>query len=537
MKQFCSKNITIDRAIYFILFAGVFLRASHFGSIPAVFLADEMRSAIDAYTIAHYGTDRYGISYPAYFVNYGLGQSALYPYLCAVSVYLFGFNAVAVRLPMLLGSVVLGVFGMLIVGRIFKNENPKREAAAKLLFVSLFAFAPYPFMAARIGLDCNLMLPCSVVFLYFLLTAVQSSKTKYFIVAGIFGGVLLYSYVLSYLVLPVFLILLLSCLLFLKNVSLKNIVVFSAPLFVLALPLLLVQYVNMFNKPAMNFFGVSIIQLPFYRASELTVENFWQNIFLIIKSTLAYDWIDYNTISKYWTFYPMSALFFFIGLFSFLRRFISNFRDIKILEITIIFLWLIAEIAISSFLGKPGNINTGPNTNKLNGIFFAVMVFIVLGFTTTFSNITKVKWKNYLAKFIVVLYLIYSISFFNFYFHDYEPKFITDKLCSDVITFIKSNDEVKDKRMFYDSIYPIGYPYLVASSTDLLNENNLPFPLPPDMKENYGAFYPKYEDILPENLPEYTAYICHKNKIELIQKYREKNFKIVEFKDYVLIYR
>ena len=44
-------------------------------------------------------------------------------------------------------------------------------------------------------------------------------------------------------------------------------------------------------------------------------------------------------------------------------------------------------------------------------------------------------------------------------------------------------------------------------------------------------------NVSPGDLPKDTAYICHGNKPELIERYRAADFKILQFKHYVLIYK
>ena len=71
---------------------------------------DEAGTMYDAYTIANYGTDRFGNAYPVYFINYGGGQSALYTYLSAILIKICGFSLTVVRLPALIFSILYMIF-------------------------------------------------------------------------------------------------------------------------------------------------------------------------------------------------------------------------------------------------------------------------------------------------------------------------------------------------------------------------------------------------------------------------------------------
>ena len=151
------KFIKNEKSIsYVVLIFAIILRCINFGTVPAGYHFDELGSAIDAWFIINYGTDRYGISYPVYFINYGGGQSALYTYLCAVSIFILEFNEIAIKLPALLSSVLFAVFGMKLIGITFSNYI--NSSRLQLLFVILYAVSPYCFMSSRFGLDCNFML-------------------------------------------------------------------------------------------------------------------------------------------------------------------------------------------------------------------------------------------------------------------------------------------------------------------------------------------------------------------------------------------
>ena len=74
-----------------IMLIGIATRIIGLGKIPIGINVDEAGTMYDAYTIANYGTDRFGNTYPVYMINYGGGQSALYTYLAALLIKIFGF--------------------------------------------------------------------------------------------------------------------------------------------------------------------------------------------------------------------------------------------------------------------------------------------------------------------------------------------------------------------------------------------------------------------------------------------------------------
>ncbi|MCR5734335.1 MAG: hypothetical protein K6G22_07020, partial [Lachnospiraceae bacterium] len=66
---------------------------------PAGIHLDEIGISYDAYSLLHFGTDRFGRSYPVYPTNYGDGCSAMYTYLEMLILRFLPFSAFSMRLP------------------------------------------------------------------------------------------------------------------------------------------------------------------------------------------------------------------------------------------------------------------------------------------------------------------------------------------------------------------------------------------------------------------------------------------------------
>lgn len=169
--------------------------------LPAGYHIDEAGMAYDAWCLAQYGVDRYLKSWPAYLTNFGGGQSSLYAFLCAFLFKIFGWHTFLVRVPAVLFSMLNVIFGFKIARKIYSRDSYLPYAVGALLVI-----CPYFILAGRFGLDCNLMLGMSTVFLYFFLKALENGMYKSYLVAGIMGGLVLYTYALTYIILPLFLV-------------------------------------------------------------------------------------------------------------------------------------------------------------------------------------------------------------------------------------------------------------------------------------------------------------------------------------------
>ena len=110
----------ISDGIYRILFFVIlclfsFLLFYRVNKIPIPYHVDEAGMVYDAGSLAAHGTDRWGYHFPIYLINYGGGQSALYMYLAAAAISMFGDNVVTVRLPAIMCSLLsAAVFGLLV---------------------------------------------------------------------------------------------------------------------------------------------------------------------------------------------------------------------------------------------------------------------------------------------------------------------------------------------------------------------------------------------------------------------------------------
>ena len=112
------KNIIKEKKYTIILIAmlmvGIITRIIGFGKIPIGINVDEAGIMYDAYCFANYGTDRFDNSYPIYMINFGGGQSALYTYIAAGLIKIFGFSLTVVRIPAVIFSILYLIFAFLI---------------------------------------------------------------------------------------------------------------------------------------------------------------------------------------------------------------------------------------------------------------------------------------------------------------------------------------------------------------------------------------------------------------------------------------
>lgn len=383
-----------------LITVGCFLRLIAFPNYPAGMHIDEAGMAYDAFCLSEYGTDRFLNVYPVYLVNYGSGQSALYAYLSALLLKLSIPDLWAVRLPAFFFGLLTLITGGLIARKAFgKNQG--------LLLPFFIAVCPYFIMSSRWGLDCNLFLGLSTFFLYLVMTALEKGNMRYFIISGIILGLNLYTYSLSWMVLPVFLVLLLGYCLYMKMLTIPKVLALGFPAFLLAIPLFLFLIVNFLELEPFTFLGLGIPRIPNFRSSHFSLSNLsdnWNYLWMLLSK----DQYSFNSYDYFYTLYPISIPFVFYGiacaLFHFFRSLKQKIWDIRSIP-TLFFL-------ACFFLGL---IIEEPNIYRMNGIYFTLAYFTAWAFIDIASRLCRIVKMRFFLTGTIFVYSVYAICFINFY--------------------------------------------------------------------------------------------------------------------------
>ncbi len=175
------------------------LRLWRFGSVPGGMNQDGAMAAVDALALAFHGTDRFGVWLPAHFTAWGYGQmSVLLSYCMVPFLRLFGLSALTARLPSLLWSLA-GMAAFYVFLRRWLGER------AALVGLLLLAVNPWHFMQSRWALDCNLFPHLFLLGLALLSLGQKRPWALY--LAMLPFALCMYSYGVSFVMLPLFLLL------------------------------------------------------------------------------------------------------------------------------------------------------------------------------------------------------------------------------------------------------------------------------------------------------------------------------------------
>ncbi|MDD5603939.1 MAG: glycosyltransferase family 39 protein [Eubacteriales bacterium] len=128
--SFIRSKTSVRYLVAVLMLAGIAVRVWKFGLVPAGFNQDGAMGAVDALALAEYGTDRFGMWLPAHFTAWGYGQmSVLLSYLTVPFIWIFGLSRITARLPILIISI-LGMWVVYRLCRLFFGEGAAVTALA-----------------------------------------------------------------------------------------------------------------------------------------------------------------------------------------------------------------------------------------------------------------------------------------------------------------------------------------------------------------------------------------------------------------------
>ena len=424
---FVEKHYKIIWLVFaIILFFTVIFK---FGEIPAYIGVDEAGMAYDAYCLAEYGTDRYQNSYPLYLTNFGQGQSSLCAYLAALFIKLFGFNEVTYRLPALIVYLVSMVVSYLLVS---KAKNKK----VALLFTFLIITCPWNIFNARMALDCNLFAGLFMLDLYLLNRA---RKDVHFVIAGISIGLTLYTYALSWITMPLFLLVWAIYMLYIKQIKFKELILLGIPIFTFAVPLIYFLLLN-FGIVKANQIGIFTLPiLPEFRSGEIGITNIWKTGAESIKTIFTAEG----------TIYLMYIPLFLIG---YIMEFSRMVKEIKEKKHGISSLMIIAFTTM--FVGLL--FTRIPTPNKANVLYIPMLYFVAIAILEICNNS-----KVLLAVFIVLITV--SVVNYAYYYYKYDgiytASWYEDAYLKDVTEKLESDEETRDKEKYILAYKSSAYIY------------------------------------------------------------------------------
>ncbi len=475
-----------NNILYFVLLAivaitAVVVRVYQFGEFPGGINQDEAMAAVDAKALLDYGTDRFGTLFPVHFKAQGISQmSVLLSYVMVPFIKVFGYNIVAIRLPLLITSLIA-----LYIAFRFAYKAFDRWIALTVLFV--LALSPWHIMQSRWSLDCNLF-PHFLLFACYALY-LSADKKRYLYIAAALFGISMYAYAIAIYTVPFMLLAFSFYYIKYKYATFKQIVICAVIFLAISWPFILCMFINALE--------LDTIYLPFMtierfydsvRSSDILFfsDDIWATLIDNIKYTFymviaQYHDAPFSSIEGFGRFYPFTTIFMFIGIYYLIKKCRKN-KALVILAI-----WGIVGIV-------SGLITYKVNVNRINIFWYPMAFFIAFGIYMLVKHIKP------LSVVVVAVFVIYFVNFNSYYFdkhkHLVNEVFFAD--FTDVLQVAKSNkfaekfyitthiwekvDDIQTVEVITMFYFDIDSKYFMGQPTDKPGYDDV---LPYDEKFNY----------------------------------------------------
>lgn len=405
LKRFNSTEFTMSNKVYYIILAsvviiGIIIRVWKFGSIPGGFNQDGAMAAVDGKALADYGTDRYGTWMPAHLYAWGYGQmSSLLSYLIAPFVKLYGLNSITARLPQLIVSLAGGTFFYLFIRDVFGK-------GAGLIAAIFVAINPWHLVQSRWALDCNLLPHFFMGGLYFLNRGLTERK-RYTYISMIFFALCMYCYGITIYTIPVFLLAVCIYYLIRKRITWKDVLISAGIYLLISWPFLLTMVIN--------YLKIDTIKLPFVtiqyfsdsvRSGDILFfsDDIGKQLVLNFKALLNTTILQkkdlpWNDIQGFGTMFLCTIPFTLAGV-------IELFRNKTNAAKGLVTFALLTGVWV-------GLMTNGVNINRINIVYYGIMMFIVSGIYFTVKEIKYTKWST------LAVYIVLGIMLVTTYFGSY----------------------------------------------------------------------------------------------------------------------
>lgn len=461
------------------------VRLFKLGSVPDMLNIDEAGLMYNVKSLIKYGVDINLDSWSIYPSNFGSGQSALYSYLAVIICSVFGVSQYTIRIPAVIFSIITYIFGLLIIKEIY-NDSKKM----KLLYALLFMTTPYFFLSARIALDCNLMLGMSTIVLWCCIKIIKSNQSKYYLILGISGGITLYSYALSHIILPLFFVFMLIWLIKNKKITWKKFLLTFIPVAVLAIPLVLFHVVNLFEMDSIKLGIITIPVMENYRIADFqsAESTLVKRVTEFLCCIFFEDGLKFSGYYPYYTFFFFSVPLLLIGLCKIISDLVKKRNQYNYVIVSFVVSIIITILSIKD--------RAGCNSSRMNAIYFCLLYFIIEGILFVVRNKLTVKKILCIGAIYIVCYIIFIGNY-----------------------FVKDYKMVESSRLFATT-YPNILEYLEKN-----NINNYSISI-----KGTQVFYLLTKDVSPYNINEEEKYVISDSELSFseIFEYKENTIYVLK---------
>lgn len=429
-----GRCLTFIKEHYVILGIMILAIATRFiglGQLPEGSSQDEAYGAYNVWALLTEGIDDRGYAFPVYFVAWGSGMNALYLYLAMPLFKLFGPSILIYRIPQAVIGL-LAVWALYVLGRNLFD----RKLAYLLGFI--MAINPWHIIMCRYGLESNLAPNLFVIGLCFFVLGLKKNS-RYLIGAALLWGLTLYAYALTWLQIPLFLVLFI--LFFYKWIPRKaETLICVLILFLMALPLLIFLCVNWGWIPEIKTPFFSIPKLTRMRTDEFAIGQMKGSIKSLMELVLGqYRASEIGANDIVGAYYYFTTPFFIAGVIYHVAEWIRR----KKADLSHVFLlWLFCALFV-------GVIHNSPTTVHSNMMHIPIIFYGAYGIYKT----ARLFHTKVLIPSCIVFFLISFVRFETWYFTAENNFFFGERIESAIDTALELAGEEEPVTIFQYTTY------------------------------------------------------------------------------------
>lgn len=410
-----------------VILVGIWVRFYHLDSLPPSLNWDEISHGYNAYSILKTGYDEWGQFLPlANFRAYGDYPLPLNLYLTIPWIFLFGLNALSIR-------ITSALFGVLIVLMIYLLAKEFTDDNKSLLLVTLLsAISPWTILTNRQVLQSTPAVFFIALGVYLFLKGIKK-RTWLLVLSSLSFGLSAYAYHNTRIISPFIFIALLwfyrKPLLAIKKIAVITLVV-VAIFFVPLIPILLssqgsarANWVSILDQGAINKLdelrGKSNLPGPLTRLvynrlsyfSFISIQNYlgyFNPIYLGFVGGSQYQF----SVPNWGILYPIQLPFFYIGLLILILKFKS--RDVKN---KFLLVWLLLSPIPAAITRDPYQVVR--STTMIPPIF----VISALGLSYFLSLFNRLKVKIWILAGLILVSLIFFAQYWYFFSVNYSTQY------------------------------------------------------------------------------------------------------------------
>lgn len=393
---------------------------------------------------------------------------------------IFGMNITVFRLPLVTLSCITVIFLFYVLIKLNLNKN------YLLGFLIVFTLSPFFMMETRWGQDCNISFLLMLLGIGFFVLACQTGKQYLYFISLIWFGLMSYSYMASWILLPFLIVGLFGVALFNKKLNFKYLLMSLLLIILIELPLMAFAGRQFLHLSINHFMGFTMVTLPKTRANasliSMTNGHVIHTMFANISNGFEMlstnnDHFSWVTIPGFGQLYPFSLLLAFIGIIFVLNRCLKQHT------------WLMEVLLVLLVSAIPYMLIVKPNFIHWIFIVAIMQIFVGLGVGYLFD----IDKNKLIKKSIVLLYGI----LFTLFLGNYFTSFVKKENCSlNYASYIMNKSDVcKFTRIMnkYHAKYVYGLPFSSAFIL-LFNEVN-----PKDASTIINNYFQNYPDKVVSN--------------------------------------